>query len=890
MDHRLPTLFGEVADLTPAERAAYFQSHDTPRDLASEIESLLRFDQADPGIFGGILAANMEHLDPVRPGDACGPYQLTRLLGQGGMGSVYLAERTDGEVNLRVAIKFVRGPETLAFHQRFFRERQILAGLSHPGIARLLDAGHTAAGQPYLVMEYVDGSPIDQFAAPLRLRDKLTLFLKVCDAVSYLHHNLVIHRDLKPSNILVEPHGAPRLLDFGIAAMLDEIAAPGATKERLLTPDYASPEQIKGSAKTTATDVYSLGVVLYQLLTTHSPYPLDRDSSTEELVLTASPIPARRLNPAVPRDLEFVLAKALRKDPGERYSNVDAMAADLRAVLESRPVRARSGNALYVARKFFRRHWLTTSATAAAILGLAAGLYIADRQRSIAQNRFAQIRQLSQKMLELDETVRGLPGSTKTREQIVAVTTRYLDSLGREVTNDPDLTLEVANGRLLTAEIQGVATNSSLGEFAEAEHTLQTAAGLVDHVLARRPHSSAALLLGAQVAADRMIVADSLHNWDAESAHAERAAQLLEPLLKSGSATQPQLQEAARAASNVGQARMNMHEYAKATPDIRRGLDLMRAAGSSAAEIAQATSLLANAQRQAGDLPGALESANQARDTGDALHFANETARVRVLYSIYWRQGLVLGDANSVSWGRTADALSPFQKAFDLVYQASLRDPLDASTRDRVGTAGVSLADALVSTDAAAALEIYNRTLTQLRQGSEQSARLRESKTLSHSSYALRALKRFPEAKARIDAAFALLRALPDYQEHIGLIGGEWDDATRAQADLSLELHHADAAHAELLDCYQRLLERKPNPQTDLVHATALSRLYLAIEAVDAPLKLADEMARFEDLRLALWRGWRAKLPNNWYVQQRLDEKPAMVSGSSLVNSLSLIR
>jgi len=550
------------------------------------------------------------------------------------------------------------------------------------------------------------------------------------------------------------------------------------------------------------------------------------------------------------------------------------MAADLRAVLESRPIQARSQNALYVARRFFRRHWLTSAAGAAAVLSLAIGLYTADRQRQIAQNRFNQLLQLSSQVLELDGDVRRLPGSTKVREQIAAISMRYLDGLGRDVTNDPDLTLEVAKGRLLTAEIQGVPTNSSLGNYHQAEQTLRAGAELIDHVLSRAPRRPDALALGAETATYRMIVADQLRTWDTEAAQADRASAYIDRLFATGAATKGQLRDAARFAAIVGQAQMNMHRYEKAVPAIRRALELMLGSEAGSPELAQATSLLANAQRQAGDLPGALESATKASHAGDSLAFPSETARTRILYAIYWREGLVLGDTESVSWGRTLDAIAPFQKAFNVVYQAGLRDPLDASIRDRIATAGTSLADALLASNPAAALSVFDQTIAQLRQGKEQPARLREARALAHSSYALCALRRAPEAKQRVDAAFALLRALPDYNDLIGLMGGEWDNAVRAQANLDLELNHPDGARTALLDLEEKLLARKPNPETDLVHATYLSRLYLSIEKVSLRLEKKEEAARFAQLRENLWRGWDQKLPNNWYVQQRLRETP----------------
>ena len=220
-------LFREVADLSPREREQYFDHREVPSDLRAEVESLLRFDIPHAESLTGCVAETATRFldSDTGPGEGsrCGPYELVHLLGRGGMGAVFLAKRTDGEVEQRVAIKFVRNSaEEPAFRDRFLRERQILASLSHPGIARLLDAGHTNGGRPYLVMEYIDGIPIDVYAEALDLRGKLQLFLLVCDAISYAHRNLVIHRDLKPSNILVEAGGQPKLLDFGIARILDE--------------------------------------------------------------------------------------------------------------------------------------------------------------------------------------------------------------------------------------------------------------------------------------------------------------------------------------------------------------------------------------------------------------------------------------------------------------------------------------------------------------------------------------------------------------------------------------------------------------------------------------------------------------------------------------------
>jgi serine/threonine protein kinase len=821
MNSELQALFAQLADLSPVERARYFEQHPIAPEVREEVESLLRYDSTRSlDTIAGVVAKVQEQFAGGSPERFCGPYELVRLLGQGGMGSVYLAQRTDGEVELRVAIKFVRG-----FHDRFLQERQILASLNHPGIARILDAGHTELGQPYLVMEYVDGIPIDIYARNLPLREKLQLFLLVCDAISYSHRNLVIHRDLKPSNILVQADGTPKLLDFGIAKILDDTGA-AATRECLLTPEYASPEQRLGTAQTTATDIYSLGVVLKRLL-------------------ASDPLP---------RDLHFVLAKAMRPEPMERYATVDGFAADLRAFLESRPVAARSGDTWYRFRKFARRHWLTLSAVSAAILFLAVGLFVANRERLIAERRFSQLRQLSNRLLGFDEEIRGLPGSTKAREEIVSVSTQYLDGLSREVRNDPDLKLELANGYLLTAQVQGVPVTPNLGHTKDAEASLAKGAAQIESVLARQPRRTDALEIAAEIEQDSMVVADTQQDWPAVSAHASRGAGYLETMLR-GSHTKDQAQQACRMFLNLAQGYQNVHQFADAVRFVRRGVEVGRASGAPDSVIAQGLSLLANTLRQSGDMEGALQAITEARTMGERATFANETLRALGLYAILWRQGLILGEDENVSLHRPDDALEPLQKAYDLVDAAAAKDPNDATFRDRVGTAGQQLADIVRHKDPERALTIYDHTLVRLREiQNNASARRQEARVLAHSSYPLRALHRTAEAGQRIDAARALLQ--PNFS-----LGGEWDDATRALADQLADTGHPDRARQTLLDLYQNLLAAKPNPETDIRHADSLARLYLDISRIDHLAGQPEEAAYFDELRQELSRTWKRPLP-----------------------------
>jgi serine/threonine-protein kinase len=315
MNSEVRLLFHRLADLSPEERERAFEEQGTEPEVRAEVESLLKFDSAqDSDLTGSVSRAAAQALssEDVLEFSRCGPYRLERLLGSGGMGAVYLAERTDGEVQQKVAVKLLRADEHRAgLRERFLKERQFLASLKHPSIVHMIDAGKTADRRPYLVMEYVDGTPIDAYAEGIDLRQKLVLFLHVCQGVSHAHQQLIVHRDLKPSNILVDSTGQPKLLDFGIAKLLDETGDQTQTVERLLTPGYASPEQLSGGMQTTATDVYSLGAILYKISTGRLPHA--SQPASEVAAGKAEIAGARRMNPSVPEDLDYILRKALRR-------------------------------------------------------------------------------------------------------------------------------------------------------------------------------------------------------------------------------------------------------------------------------------------------------------------------------------------------------------------------------------------------------------------------------------------------------------------------------------------------------------------------------------------------------------------------------------------------
>jgi eukaryotic-like serine/threonine-protein kinase len=418
------TVLSGVLEADPTERPELLHrlcGADT--ELRTTVESLLamesKADQFDTAVLpGSVLWSNPPEKAPAQ----IGPYTILNEIGRGGMGVVYLADRADGEYHKRVAIKLITSArpeshlEQPGLNQRFRRERQILAQLEHPGIARLLDGGATPSGEAYFVMEYVEGPPLlawcDEHQLPIAQR--LKLFLSVCDAVAYAHQKLIVHRDLKPGNILVTPSGDPKLLDFGLARVLDsdtdtEITQAGPAP---MTVAYASPEQIRGEQQTVASDVYSLGVILYELLTAHRPYRLSNASFAEAIRVTCEQEPTlpSQWNRRLSGDLETILLKALAKDPRLRYPTVDELAADLRRHLGGQPIHARPATFSYRAVKFLRRHRVSVpaAALAAALILSFAGLSWFEARR--AQRRFNDVEKLAHSvMFEFNDAIENFP-------------------------------------------------------------------------------------------------------------------------------------------------------------------------------------------------------------------------------------------------------------------------------------------------------------------------------------------------------------------------------------------------------------------------------------------------------------------------------------------------
>ena len=520
---QVDALFQSALELEPDRRPA-FLDHACAGDpwLRREVEALLAADAHAESFMEKPARAGARPVsdtpDGLTPGRRIGPYEVQRELGRGGMGAVYLAERADGVYHKPVALKVIRGEmATPAMRHRFHTEREILAALDHPNIARLLDGGTTEEGLPYLVMDYVEGEPLDAYCATrkLSIRARLALFRTVCAAVAYAHQNLIVHRDLKPSNILVTADSTVKLLDFGIAKLLSpkrgSHTADLTAAARLMTPDYASPEQYRGAAITTASDVYSLGVLLYELLAGHRPYRVtgQTPAEVERVLCETEPerpsVVARRQGARdwkdLAGDLDTIVGVALRKEPARRYASVPEFSEDLRRYLEGRPVGARRDTLAYRGAKFVRRNkWGVAAAALIAVvllggvIGVAWQARIARAQRAEAvaqrikaEKRFNEVRKLANAVLfEFNDGLVKLPGSMPLQELALKRALEYLDSLAQDVGDDAALQSELATAYEKVGSVLGNQA-FNLGQMAEGLKHYRKAHALREAVVAKDP-------------------------------------------------------------------------------------------------------------------------------------------------------------------------------------------------------------------------------------------------------------------------------------------------------------------------------------------------------------------------------------------------------------------
>jgi serine/threonine protein kinase len=615
---KIKEVFATVSE-TPPENRAEILRKTCGDDLAllEEVESLLAASDEPENVieknalnFDSFTNSNGKNY----AGRDFGHYKIIREIGHGGMGAVFLAERADGEFNQQVALKIVR--QTIVSNeteQHFRRERQILASLNHPNIGKLLDGGVSEMGEPFLAMEFVEGKTLLEFAENLPVEEKLRLFLKVCAAVAFAHRNLVVHRDLKPSNILVNESGEPKLLDFGLAKILDENLSnenQTATVFRAFTPAYAAPEQLCGNPVTTVSDIYSLGVVLYELLSGEKPFHFE-GKSIEEIIKTIrgteprSPSGSRKSkfqNLKFHGDLDKIVLMALRKEPERRYKSVEAFSDDIERYLKGLPVQARPNTFKYRAAKFFQRNKMAVFAAGIVILALLSGLTIAlwqanlaRKERDRAEKRFNDVRKLSGSLLfEITPRIERLPGSTGAREILVKRALEYLDNLARESQTDPALQSELASAYEKVGDLQGNPQKPNLSDFAGAVSSYEKANQIRQNLPPTNENLSLLAKNFIQMSAVRYVQND-VHGSLENSAEALR---IYENLTANSDSSELKIAFIEAQIDNA-QIYADNNQYKTAIPLFRRVLDSLAKTDQTAQEsrrlTVKARSLFANA-------------------------------------------------------------------------------------------------------------------------------------------------------------------------------------------------------------------------------------------------------------------------------------------------------
>jgi eukaryotic-like serine/threonine-protein kinase len=901
-------VFQSVMELPVEEREA-FLAETCAEDpaLRSDVEALLRVqgqpaENAEPHPSPEEVAATEEKSRPASMvGRHIGPYRIEHQIGQGGMGTVYLAVRDDKEFQKQVVVKLVkRGMDSQDLIRRFRVERQILASLDHPNIARLLDGGTTEDGLPYFVMDYVDGIPIDKYCDEHKLNtvERLMLFLTVCAAVHAAHRNLIVHRDIKPNNILVTHDGMPRLLDFGIAKLLDTALIPSenittAPDERPMTPAFASPEQIRGEPVTTASDVYSLGILLYQLLTGHRPYhfksqqrqevervvcevepekPSEIISRVEEEISGGTSVtltPAlvsktrdgelSRLRRRLAGDLDNIVLMAIRKESDRRYASVHQFAEDIQRYLSGRPVIARKDTFLYRSSKFVRRHKKGVAATLLILFSLVAGIigtawesHLARLQKERAERRFNDVRKLANSfMFEIHDAIENLPGATRAREMLVSKALQYLDSLAQEAGADESLKDELATAYLKVGDVQGNPFYANRGDITAALRSYQKSMALRMEIIRARP---------ADPGARRNL--------------AEGYGRLAEMLRASGN-------------------------LAGALEAARKELAIWEEAAKAGAWDSTNQRSLAGSYDTVGELLA------ETGDTGGGLDLVRKALNLLTVLAKQDRSPEILRDL-SVSYGKLGNllwmsnqgssAMDYYGKAAILRVQLVAQDPHNAKLQRELSLAYTAIGDSLwAGNEIAAALRNYDKARTireELLAADPNNAQARRDLAIIHGNLGATLIYANDAAGAfqHMQKALSLFQELASREP--GSIQAKRDLSLCYinTADMHLENHDRTAA---LENYYQGLASLQSLAEADLANAVLqyrLANLYLRMggvhisQASDPKTPAEQQIQQWREARsayeksLAVWQGMAQRGQLKESQQQKIKEASTAIA------------
>ena len=786
---RLEALFHAALELSAAEREVFIARETaSDDDLQRELRAMLRHaDGAAERITDTIERvagrATGRH-DWI--GRRFGPYRILREIGRGGMGLVFEAERDDAEYHKTVALKVAPDWRDLEqLRERFRLERQILAGLEHPNIARFFDGG-TEGGVPYFAMEYIDGKPVTQWVEErdLGLRERIGLFRQVCAAVSCAHENLVIHRDLKPANILVDRMDAPKLLDFGIATLLSPIGESGhTTGARHWTPDYTSPEQVRGGAVTIRTDVYSLGLILYELLCGERAQvadvstPLALDRSICEVEPTAPSVRAaargrKNLSRQLRGDLDTIVAMAIRKEPERRYQSVAALDSDLARFLNGRTVEARRNTAAYRFSKLIRRHRLGSVAVALIAASLAGGVASTVYQARRAERRFQQVRGLANAFVfDVHDRIQYLPGSTEARQVIVSTALRYLENLRQDAGNEPVLLRELAAAYEKIGDVQGNPAASNLGDSPGALTSYRRAEAILAPLAAR---GDGAAKFGLASSLYKEASLQHVRGDRAGAKQLERARDMARELLAQQGTDVRVLGLAANINGDLVRVATDAHDPQRArqaaeetTAIAERLVKLQPSSQESLDSLALSQNSLASAYRSAGDLELSARTYRASLQIREQLvrDHPEVTTYRRQLLITYGHLGDTLGPLEANGLGQLPESVEAFEKAAGIAGWILQHDPQDRMASFDLVAADLRTAASLLEEPdgAAKALACLTREEPRLaalikEDPSSQRYRFYALVLDCHMGKALAALHRDGEAVRRLERARAAVK------------------------------------------------------------------------------------------------------------------------------------
>ena len=897
--HRIEDLFHRAADLAPGERERFLDSECAgDPELREEVQSLLAADVGSEGVLEVAVAEAAEQLSAEVDGDALpigkriGAYSIVGLIGKGGMGAVYRAVR-DGEFRMEVALKLLkRGTDTDSALSHFRKERQILAGLQHPNVARLLDGGATDDGLPYFAMEYVDGRPLLEYAAPLSIRRRLELFRSVCAAVQYAHQNLIVHRDLKPGNILVTAEVAPKLLDFGIAKLLD----PGSDSRdltltvagaRLMTPDYASPEQIRGEPVTTATDVYSLGVILYELLTGERPHRIEIHSpeAIERAICREEPRRPSTINRQLDPDLDNIILMALRKEPQRRYASVEQLSADVRRYLEGRPVRARKDTLGYRATKFIRRNRIGVGAVALVGIGVAASIVAVNRQARRAEYRFQQVRKLAHSVLfDLNPQIENLAGSTKAREQLVKTSLEYLDSLAAEGGNDPALRQELAQAYEKVGDVQGDPKGRNLGQ----EEAALKSYGKAISIAGKLDRSKTALeLMARSYSKIGAVQRFALANLVGARENLRRAVEVAASIPSKTGAPAYQIRADVYGILGDVDVASNLD---RASDPYKRSLAIARewvAAAPSAESrgfLSRAIARWGNVLWLTGNLPEARDSMITALRMTEALREeepANAVWRMRRAH-LSWQIGMITGYPMRFNLGDTKTSAAWLREAVE-ESQSLAADRYDEWARYTGCEAAGALAAVVGESEPARAEPMFRRSLAlgdALLRISPADVDFKDGQAERRMGLAsvLRKLGRNAEALPEVLNAVEVLRALHEQNPALLYLGDDLAAALLGLAACRLELGDGGGAEHNLQETLRLLKTLQDQNSRDLRLLRDLANCHQGFG--DLAARRSDwAQARAEYQKsLDLWESWKQVGVSSVYDQRHRDAAAELVA------------